>query len=169
VVYQGQYSEPFTVTVAPSAPGIFSVDGSGAGQGLIFNQDGTLNSLSNPAAPGSAIVFYATGVGQFSPAGQDGLVVGGAPLPQPVLPVSAQIGGQPAPVLYAGGASGIAEGLIQVNVQIPTGTSAGPAIPLVLQVGNGASQTNLNVSVQGTTAITSPQASSNSPANTPWH
>ena len=48
----------------PLRPGIYSADGSGTGQALAFNQDGTLNSLSNPAAVGSTITFYATGVGQ---------------------------------------------------------------------------------------------------------
>jgi uncharacterized protein (TIGR03437 family) len=51
---------------APSAPGIYSVDGSGTGQGYILNSDGTLNSPSNPAAPGSAFTLFATGEGQYS-------------------------------------------------------------------------------------------------------
>jgi uncharacterized protein (TIGR03437 family) len=33
--------------VAPSAPAIFTVNGSGAGQGAVLNQDGTLNSAAN--------------------------------------------------------------------------------------------------------------------------
>ncbi len=38
--------------VLGSRPGIFTVDGSGRGQGAILNEDGTLNSPSNPARKG---------------------------------------------------------------------------------------------------------------------
>ena len=147
VAFQGQTSAPFTMAVAPSQPGIFAADGSGAGQGLIFNQDGTANSAVNPAAPGSVIVLYATGVGLLSPPVQDGFVVTADSLPTPVLSVSATIGRQSAPVLYAGGAAGIVEGIIQVNLQIPAGVPTGMA-EVVLQVGDGMSQTGLTVAVQ---------------------
>jgi uncharacterized protein (TIGR03437 family) len=50
----------------PASPGIYSVDGSGFGQGYILNADGTLNSPSNPAAPGAPITIFATGVGKFT-------------------------------------------------------------------------------------------------------
>jgi hypothetical protein len=53
IVNQWGFWTPFTMAVAPSLPGIFAGDGSGRGQGLIFNQDGTANSTASPAAPGS--------------------------------------------------------------------------------------------------------------------
>ncbi len=63
-------SNQVSVEVAPTAPGIFSQngsqDGSGFGQGYILNKDGTLNSPSNPAAPGDPINIFATGVGPVS-------------------------------------------------------------------------------------------------------
>ncbi len=46
------------------------MDGSGYGQGYILNSDGSLNSPSNPAAPGSAITILATGIGAYTLAGQ---------------------------------------------------------------------------------------------------
>jgi uncharacterized protein (TIGR03437 family) len=46
--------------------GIFSQNGSGYGQGYILNKDGTLNTPSNPAAPGDPITIFATGVGPVS-------------------------------------------------------------------------------------------------------
>jgi uncharacterized protein (TIGR03437 family) len=152
VEFQGQLSDAFTVPVAPSLPGIFAADGSGGGQGLIFNQDGTANSEDNPAAPGSAIVLYATGAGQFSPAGQDGAVVTAESLPLPVLPVSATVGGLPAQVLYAGGGAGMVEGIIQVNLRIPEGAPAGQA-EVVLQVGDRPSQSGLTVALQIPTQV----------------
>jgi uncharacterized protein (TIGR03437 family) len=53
----------------PGAPGIFSVDGSGVGQGYILNADGTLNSPSNPTAMGSVISIFATGPGPITISG----------------------------------------------------------------------------------------------------
>jgi uncharacterized protein (TIGR03437 family) len=59
----GAASNEVVISVAVNSPGIFSADGSGLGQGYILNKDGTLNSPSNPAAPGDQITLYATGVG----------------------------------------------------------------------------------------------------------
>jgi uncharacterized protein (TIGR03437 family) len=148
VEYQGQLSDPFSMKVAPSSSGIFAANGSGGGQGLILNQDGTINSADNPASTGSVIVLYATGAGQISPAGQDGAVVTADSLPQPVLAVSALVGGQAAKVLYAGGAFGIVEGIIQVNLLIPTGALAGPSVPVVLQIGDRNSQPGLTLALR---------------------
>ena len=52
-----------TVPTADAAPGLFSADFSGAGQGVILNQDGSLNGASNPAVAGSAVTLLGTGGG----------------------------------------------------------------------------------------------------------
>jgi uncharacterized protein (TIGR03437 family) len=62
----GAVSNHVLLNVATTSPGLFSADGSGFGQGYILNQDGTLNSPANPAAPGDKITVYATGVGPVS-------------------------------------------------------------------------------------------------------
>jgi uncharacterized protein (TIGR03437 family) len=121
------------------------------GQGLIFNPDGTMNSNVNPAPIGSQVSLFVTGAGPMSPAGQDGLVVTADSLPRPVLPVTVQVGGQPAEVLFAGGAAGMANGVTQVNVRIPAGTPAGASTPVTVQIGDGISQPGLTVVVQGST------------------
>src|SRR5262245_56358440 len=82
VTYQGQSSNTVTVPIVDVAPGIFTIDASGLGQGAIVNQDGTVNSATNPAVPGSFVSVYATGEGQTDPAGVDGKL-GAAPLPKP--------------------------------------------------------------------------------------
>lgn len=66
----GAISNTVLTPAAPTAPGLYSLDGSGFGQGYILNSDGTMNSPANPAAPGSAITIFATGVGQLSFVGQ---------------------------------------------------------------------------------------------------
>ncbi len=65
----GNLSNVVLVPAAPASPGIYSIDGTGFGQGYILNSDGTMNSPSNPAAPGSAITIFATGAGQYSLSG----------------------------------------------------------------------------------------------------
>jgi len=62
----GAASNAVLLNVATVSPGLFSVDGSGFGQGYILNKDGTLNSPANPAAPGDKITVFATGVGPVS-------------------------------------------------------------------------------------------------------
>ena len=60
---QGTLSNAVFVPAAAAAPGIFTVDGSGAGQGYVLNSDGSLNSAANPAAVGSAITILIDGAG----------------------------------------------------------------------------------------------------------
>jgi uncharacterized protein (TIGR03437 family) len=148
VSYQMQVSNPVTMTVAGVVPGVFTIDGSGHGQGAIVNQDGTVNSKSNPAAVGSTVFVYATGEGQTNPAGVDGKP-DAAPLPQPITqPVTATVGGVAANVAYAGGVSGLVAGVLQVNVQIPQGVSSGDAVSIVLNVGGTTSQANVTLAIR---------------------
>jgi uncharacterized protein (TIGR03437 family) len=121
--------------VAPSAPGIFTQDGK-QGSILNVNSDGTvtLNTTNARAAAGSTIEVYATGEGQTSPSGADGVLNNGPTLPKPLLPVSVTIGGKPAQVSYAGAAPQGVAGFMQLNVVIPSGLSPG-AQSLVLTIG----------------------------------
>jgi uncharacterized protein (TIGR03437 family) len=148
VSYQGQTSNSVSMPVNAVMPGVFSFDSTGHGEGAIINQDGTINSASNPAPLGTIVAVYATGEGQTIPAGIDGQV-DSAPAPVPVVqPVGASVGGLNAPVLYAGGAPGLVAGVIQVNVQIPAGLTSNGAVPLLLSFGGQNSQTTITVAVQ---------------------
>src|SRR5262249_48098809 len=88
VDYKGVRSYALTVPVLTSRPGIFSLDASGQGQGAILNQDGSLNSPSNPAPRGSIISIFATGGGEAAAGVVDGQIVSDV-LPRTSLPVSA--------------------------------------------------------------------------------
>jgi uncharacterized protein (TIGR03437 family) len=59
------------------------------------------------------------------------------------------IDGREAFVEYAGGAPGITAGVMQVNVQVPPGTTAGKAVPIVLQVGDASSPSSVTIAVSG--------------------
>jgi uncharacterized protein (TIGR03437 family) len=54
------------IPVSTTSPGVFSATGIGYGQGYILNQNGSVNSPSNPAYPGDRITIFATGVGPVS-------------------------------------------------------------------------------------------------------
>ncbi|MEO8370170.1 MAG: hypothetical protein ABI806_13295 [Candidatus Solibacter sp.] len=148
VRYQNEPSELVPVAVLPASPGIFSAGGSGSGQALAQNQEGTFNSAENAATPGSVITLWLTGVGQLSPPGLDGAWTGATELPVPLLPLVAWIGSQKAEVLYAGGAPGMAQGIIQVNLRIPASSDTGPAVPLSVTVGDSGSQAGLTLAIR---------------------
>ncbi len=148
VTYQGQPSAAFSVSMASSAPGIFSLDSTGQGPAAAINQDGiTVNSAATPAKVGDIISLYATGEGQTTPAGVDGKPAS-VPYPHPNLPVTATVGGQNATVIYAGGAPGEVAGLMQTNVQIPAGIATGNSVPVVLRVGSASSQSGVTIAVR---------------------
>ena len=50
------------VPMAAAQPAIFTSDGSGAGQGAVLNQDNSYNGAGNPAARGSVVQIFATGI-----------------------------------------------------------------------------------------------------------
>jgi uncharacterized protein (TIGR03437 family) len=142
VSYQGQSSTAFTVPFAAAAPGLFSLNQTGAGQAAAINiADGTVNTAANPVKIGGYISLFATGEGQTTPAGVDGKVASGSVLPAPTLKVSVMVGGIPATVQYAGAAPGDVAGVMQVNVQIPAGVQPGGYVPVLLQVGSATTTT----------------------------
>jgi uncharacterized protein (TIGR03437 family) len=141
VEYQGVLSAPLVLAVAKVAPGIFTLNKSGSGQGAILNQDGTVNAPDNPAPRGSVVSVYGTGEGQTVPPGIDGGIVAPSDLRHPVLPVTASIGGQNADVVFAGSAGNQISGLFQANVRVPLSIAAGGSVPVTLTIAGSNSQT----------------------------
>ena len=148
VEFQGQRAPPASFPVAAVLPGIFKLGDAGGGVGIwVVNQDGTLNSPSNPASAGSIVVFYATGGGQTNPPGVDGSLAT-APYPAPVQNIVVTAGGVNAEIRYAGAAPTEIAGLLQFNVVIPAGINPSGTIPLVLTIGGVASQSGCTVAVR---------------------
>jgi uncharacterized protein (TIGR03437 family) len=145
--YGNQTSPPISVPVAPTSPALFSADSSGQGQALATNADGSNNSPSNPAAAGSVIGLYATGVGPLSPSVPDGTIIF-PPLPNTTLPVSVTIGGQPAIAHSATGTPNNVAGTVLIYVAIPAGVS-GSAVPVVIQAGGLSSPSGVTIAVAG--------------------
>src|SRR5205807_764416 len=91
VEYQGRSGNAVVLPVVASSPALFTLDSSGRGQAAILNQNGSVNSMANPATRGSIVSLYGTGEGATTPAGVDGSVAGAA-APKPILPVRVKIG-----------------------------------------------------------------------------
>jgi uncharacterized protein (TIGR03437 family) len=147
IEYQGTRSNTTTVPVIDSLPGIFTASAQGFGQGAIINQDGSINSSQNGAAPGSIVSIYGTGAGQTNPSSTDGTITGNV-LEKPQLPVTVQIAGENATVFYAGAAPGEPSGVLQVNAQIPADAPRGTNVPVVITIGNVSSQAGVTVAIQ---------------------
>ena len=148
-IFGSARSNTVTLPVVSSAPGIFSADASGQGPGAILDVSYRLVSASNPVSAGSVIQIFATGQGQTSPAGVDGLIEPlSPPWPSPVLPPGVTIGGLPANIQYIGAAPGLVAGALQVNVVVPDGVASGAA-PLFLSFGGIAnSQAGITVAIK---------------------
>jgi uncharacterized protein (TIGR03437 family) len=129
--YQGVQSAPVMLTLVDANPGIFP--------GSLTNTDGSPNSVSNLAQRGSVVTFLATGEGQTDPAGIDGQVAGTSNLPMPRNTIGVSIGGVPARLISAAAPPLSPAGKLQVSVVVPPNAASGPALPLVLTVGNSQS------------------------------
>ncbi len=136
------------LSVIPSIPEVFAYPPPG-NAARALNQDGTLNSITNPAAPGSIVAVWATGGGASGNPEADGAITGATVYPLP-LPLSAGSGfpgaapNTPDPnpvsapqVQYSGDAPGLVKGEIQVNFRIPP--QAAGAFLFYLQVGSALS------------------------------
>jgi uncharacterized protein (TIGR03437 family) len=150
VEFSGVRSDMAAVPVTPSAPGIFTLDQSGRGPGVIFNQDGTINTVVNPAKRGDIVVFYATGLGQTLPAGTTGKITG-TNLPvviQQPLPVTVMFGNTKGLLTYDGPAPAIIAGMSQINVLVPKDAPFGATVPLTVQAGNAVSQAGVTIALR---------------------
>ncbi len=143
IVTPGGDINGLTFQVKLSQPGVFCYPGTQYAAAL--NQDGTVNSASNGAAPGSIVSIWGTGAGLSAPAPQpDGQIIPSSvgELLTPQLPVAVLTGANVGPghgqdsleVLFAGDANGMVQGVIQVNFRLPANGD------LRLQVGGAVSE-----------------------------
>lgn len=123
--------EAVTAEVAEAAPALFTANSSGSGPAAALNQDSSYNSASLPASPGDVVVLFGTGDGLLDPAPAVDGMVAAAPLARPRLPITVDIGGRAARVLYAGPAPGAVLGLLQINAEVPAGAAPGAATVIV--------------------------------------
>ncbi|MGH9557668.1 MAG: IPT/TIG domain-containing protein, partial [Bryobacteraceae bacterium] len=117
VVDAGSVIAQAEVSVADSAPALYT---------SIVNQDGSVNSSSNPAPRGSIVSVYGTGQGTAN------------------LPVSVTIGGYSCDVLYAGPVAAY-PGLFQINARTPSGFAPLGQLPVMVTVDQSSTHPGISV------------------------
>jgi len=144
VTARGIVSAQRTIQLDSTQPGIFLI---GQTQGAVLNQDFSINSASNPAAPGSVIQIFATGLGPTNPAVPTGAR---APRTEPFAlvtnPVAVTIGGISATVRFQALAPDFV-GLYQVNAEIPMGVTPGDAVRIKITQ-NGVESNEVTIAVR---------------------
>jgi uncharacterized protein (TIGR03437 family) len=126
-------SNPVTLYVAKTAPGVFSslAGGFAPGVGPAAAQHADFSAVTedNPAEVGETLMLYVTGLGAVSPAVIDGFAAVAKPLSYVVADVTVSVDGLNAPVSFKGLAPGFA-GLYQVNFEVPKGVSSGKLVSI---------------------------------------
>jgi uncharacterized protein (TIGR03437 family) len=124
IVTNNTSAPDFRVEVDSAAPQVFA---NKSGTAAAINQDGTINSASNPASLGSYVAIWATGTGVSS--GRDGQIVESVQSSCACFLTEVLISAEPQPffqipppvkVTYAGAAPGLVNGVVQINFQVPS-------------------------------------------------
>jgi uncharacterized protein (TIGR03437 family) len=136
VNYLGSASAPVTVPVLAVQPALYtSCSGAVCARNLA---DGTINSAQNPAAAGTYVELYGTGVGVLSytfPTGQ------GAPGPPAAYQstYTYTMGGSPSAAAYFAGWTPTEAGLAQWDLLVPANIGTGAVSVVVTDTVSGAS------------------------------
>lgn len=145
IVGPGGTTTALTLPVEETLPEVFlSANGTAA---AAMNQDGTLNSSANPAAPGSIVAIWLTGGGAASLAATDNTINTNLSQGQFLTSVySVQNNYQALEVDYSGDAPAQPSGIVQINFRLPA-VVTGPNNYFEAQIGSGISS-SFFVSVQ---------------------
>jgi uncharacterized protein (TIGR03437 family) len=139
VTVNGAPVAQFPVATASIAPGVFTT----AGQALALHPDGTLVSVSHPAAAGETLTVYANGLGPVSPSIADGAVSSDAVRMVGSTPVF--IGGVRCDVTFAGLSSTLL-GVNQLSVVVPAGVHG--VVPLLINAGGIITSAAVTIAIQ---------------------
>ena len=118
IVRDGKQIATFWTYRQSQHAGAFTASGVPFGQLAALNQDGSVNSALNGAAPGTVVSVFATGLGAMVPQLPDGAVamqIANTPAVQP----SVTVNNQSAEILYMGNAPGLVQGIVQINLRLP--------------------------------------------------
>ena len=128
---KGTFSNTVPIPLAPTAPGIFTLDSSGTNDSATLHLDGTLVNAASPAKKGEIVAMYLTGLGAPAtpvPDGQGATAANSAKTQILLLingtPVSAT------DLLYAGLSS--LAGLYQINFRVPATLAVSGTVPVAI-------------------------------------
>lgn len=155
VANNGRTSAAAAITVIRSGFGALALNGAGTGGAAVHDASYTLLSNTNATNPGKAVIFYGSGVGPTTgneTVSQEGANASGDLIG---IPITVQIGGKPAQVLYRGRT--IYPGLDQINVVIPTLDAGSYSCTVTVQIttnGVAANVLTIPVAASGSTCTT---------------
>jgi uncharacterized protein (TIGR03437 family) len=149
---------PSAVIVAAAQPAVFTENGSGTGQALVYqtNAAGIAESLadsSNPVSAGQTVIVYCAGLGVTDAGGNasnvPALTIGGVPASITYAGVALAANYPPggAPSLLGLVSAGLG-GLYQIAATVPTGLATGPA-SVIISSGGQTSQAGVTMMIAG--------------------
>ena len=132
-----------TLAVSPARPALFLITGSRSA--IVLNEDGRLNSASQPARLGESVTLFGTGQGETSPPSGTGQM---APVMSAhrIEEASVMVGGSAAEVVSAGLAPGFA-GVFLIQVRIPDTATTGEETPVSVTIQGESSPTGVVMSI----------------------
>lgn len=148
IVRNGANTPEVTLTVASAVPSIFAASSAGQSQAIAENANGTLNTTSNPAAKGSTIRLFANGLGQTTPASENGKLMQADAAVQLAQPLFVLIGGVNADIVATKIPAGLFSGVVEIDVRIPQNAAAGPGVPVQVIAGRFESSPGVLIALQ---------------------
>ena len=133
----GIASATLRAAIKISAPGIFTLPDN---QGVILNEDYSMNGPGHPAKRGKPMMIWATGAGAVSPPVSAGQAAPFNPLASTPQKPRVTVGGAGASVQFSGLTPGLA-GLWQINAVLPLSAPTGDAVPVSITLGGSQSKT----------------------------
>lgn len=142
ITANGVTSAPVAINLASAAPGIFTTNQQGTGQGVIQIANTTFfaapegsipGAQARPARRGEFLTIYCTSLGDVTNRPPSGAAASASPLSTTVAAPTVTIGGRPAAVTFSGLTPGFV-GLYQVNVQVPDDAPLGDAVEVTLAI-----------------------------------
>ena len=147
VSVNGTASNGQLVSIASFAPGIFTTNASGTGQGaILIANTSQLAAPGTPVLRGAYIAIFCTGLGIVTNQPATGAAAPSSPLAFTGTQPTVSIGGVQSLVTYSGLAPTLV-GLYQVNVLVPSDVVPGNAVPVILSIG-GAVSNAVTIAVQ---------------------
>lgn len=143
----GMNSPAVNVPLASHSPGLFTLAGTGSGQGAILIAGTTSIAAaqgafpdSRPVVAGETLSIFGTGFGAVSNEPATGAGAPSMALAETISRPVVRIGGAAATVTFSGLAPGFV-GLNQVNAILPAGVSTGDAVSVQVEIGGVPSNT----------------------------
>lgn len=140
VISANAQSDPRTVLTGSVNAALFTTSGTGAGQALATNQDGSANSSQNPARKGQILRLFATGLG-VTAAAADGESA-------PTAAIAATLADRAAQVENISSAAGYPAGYFAIDIVVPFGVPEGDFVSVAIAADGMSSQPGVTVSIR---------------------